>query len=64
MNLRQEQWISPPLAGGVRGGGVKLGNCLQNEHRTQSFAPLPNPPREGEGIRLLPLRLGFLTFSN
>jgi BirA family biotin operon repressor/biotin-[acetyl-CoA-carboxylase] ligase len=49
--LRQGRSSSPPLAGGVRGGGVTLGSMFQNlKHRTRIASPLPNPPRKGEGI--------------
>ncbi len=55
--LRRERYVSPPLAGGVGGGGERVGDLFQNLKRgSRSFAPLPNPPREGEGIPPLALR--------
>jgi hydrogenase maturation protein HypF len=48
----QELPDSPPLAGGVRGGGAPLGKeFLQRQVSSKPLPPLPNPPLKGEGIR-------------
>ena len=41
---------SLPLAGRVREGGVPQACCQKIKQRTQPFSPLPNPPREGDGL--------------
>jgi hypothetical protein len=65
---------SLPLAGRVREGGVKQERCLLlqilNAKLSEIFgfvsqshflrnSPLSNPPRKGEGIAPLPLRVSF-----